>query len=123
MMQRKSGIRTALLGCLMTVTTLFAPATFAATDWTNWTSATVGGPGSAAGTLNGVAVSYSGEVIASVLNGQSGIWSPNSSFIGGTVTASPSTINDDIRLNGTFTGTNTLTFASPLVNPVFAIWS
>ena len=58
-----------------------------------------------------------------MLNGTSNIWAPNSSFIGGTVTTSPSVVSDDIRLNGTFTGTNTLTFGTPLVNPVFAIWS
>ena len=122
-MLRKFEVRTILLGCLMTVITLFAPTTFAATTWTDWTSAANGSPGSASGTLNGVAVSYSGEVGGPVINGTSNIWAPNSSFVGGTVTASPSTVNDDIRLNGSFTGTNTLTFASPLVNPVFAIWS
>jgi len=123
MMGKKFGLRTALLGCLITVTSLCATATSAATTWTDWTSATVGNPGSAAGTLNGVQVSYSGEVAGSVLNGQSNIWAPNSSFIGGTVTTSPSTVGDDIRLLGAFTGTNTLTFGTPLVNPVFAIWS
>ncbi len=50
-------------------------------------------------------------------------WAPNSSFIGGTVTTSPSIVGDDIRLRGSFTGTNTITFASPVENPVFAIWS
>ena len=123
MMRKKFGLRTALMGCLITVTSLFATATSAATTWTDWTSATVGNPGSAAGTLNGVQVTYSGEVGGSVLNGTSNIWAPNSSFIGGTVTTSPSVVSDDIRLNGTFTGTNTLTFGTPLVNPVFAIWS
>jgi len=83
----------------------------------------VGAPGSAAGTLGGVSVSYSGEVIGSVLNGTSGIWAPNSSFIGGTVTTSPSVVNDDIRLQGNFAGQQTITFSMPVVNPVFAIWS
>jgi hypothetical protein len=73
--------------------------------------------------VNGVGVTYSGQVIASVLNGSSNIWSPDSSFIGGTVTTSPSTVGDDIRLNGSFAGPQTLTFATPLVNPVIAIWS
>ena len=96
---------------------------FAATIWTDWTSATGGFPGSALGILNGVGVSYTGEVIGSVLNGSSLTWAPNSSFIGGTVTTSPSIVGDDIRLRGSFTGTNTITFASPVENPVFAIWS
>jgi len=116
-------MRAAMLGCVLSVTTLFATATFAATTWTDWTSATVGNPGSAAGTLNGVQVTYSGEVGGSVLNGTSNIWAPNTSFIGGTVTTSPSMVGDDIRLVGAFTGTNTLTFGTPLQNPVFAIWS
>ncbi len=81
----------------------------------------MGAPGSAAGTLGGVSVSYSGEVIGSVLNGTSGIWAPNSSFIGGTVTTSPSVVNDDIRLQGNFAGQQTITFSTPVVNPVFAI--
>ena len=123
MTQTRFSMRAAMLGCVLSVTTLFATATFAATTWTDWTSATVGNPGSAAGTLNGVQVTYSGEVGGSVLNGQSNIWAPNSSFIGGTVTTSPSIVGDDIRLAGAFTGTNTLTFGTPLVNPVFAIWS
>jgi len=58
-----------------------------------------------------------------VTNGMSNIWAPNTSFIGGTVTTSPSTVADDIRLNGSFAGTDTITFDSPIVNPVFAIWS
>jgi hypothetical protein len=101
--------------------------TQAATMWTDWASATNGTTaaalGSASGTLNGVGVTYSGEVIGSVTNGTSGIWSPNTSFIGGTVTASPSVVNDDIRLSGSFDGTNTITFAVPVENPLVAIWS
>jgi len=96
---------------------------YAITVWTDWTSASVGAPGSATGTLNGVAVRYSGELDAAVTNGMSNIWAPNTSFIGGTVTTSPSTVADDIRLNGSFAGTDTITFDSPIVNPVFAIWS
>ena len=95
----------------------------AATIWTDWTSATAGAPGSAAGTLNGIGVSYSGELDSAVTNGSSLIWAPNSSFVGGTSTASPSTVGDVIFLNGDFTGTSTITFDSPVTNPVFAIWS
>jgi hypothetical protein len=114
----------ALTAAAMTAMLVFAavPA-FAATIWTDWTTATGGLPGSASGTLNGVGVSYTGEVIGAVFNGTSPIWAPNSSFVGGTVTTSPSIVGDDIRLRGAFTGTNTITFASPVENPVFAIWS
>lgn len=95
----------------------------AATSWTDWTGATAGAPGSASGVVAGVGVTYSGELDAFVVNGTSPIWLPNSSFIGGTSTASPSIVGDDLRLNGSFTGTNTITFASLVENPVFAIWS
>jgi hypothetical protein len=101
---------------------LFAAPSEAQTTWTNWTAATNGTPGSAIGTVGGVGVTYSGELIANVTNGSSTIWSPNSSFIGGTVTASPSVVGDDLRLAGA-PGTNTITFASPVENPLFAIWS
>jgi hypothetical protein len=102
-----------------------SPALQAATIWTNWTSDTLGTPGSASGSLSGITVSYSGEVNGNtVINGTSTDWSnPASSFIGGTVTTSPSTVGDIITENGTFAGTNTLTFASAIVDPVFAIWS
>jgi len=103
---------------------LFATPAPAVTVWTNWTSFTLGSNGgeSAAGSVGGVGVSYSGELDNAVINGTSNIWAPNSSFIGGTVTTSPSTVNDDLP-NGTSTRVNALTFATPLENPVFAIWS
>lgn len=113
----------ALIGAVMCAVSLTAAPAFAVTTWTDWTSSTAGAPGSAAGSLGGVAVSYSGELDSAVINGTSPIWAPNTSFTGGTVTASPSTVGDAIFLNGSFTGTNTITFASPVVNPVFAIWS
>jgi hypothetical protein len=93
------------------------------TTWTDWTTASNGAPGSASGTLTGITVSYSGELDDFRISANSGIWAPNSSFVGGTSTASPSTVNDDLRLNGSFTGTNTITFGSPITNPLIAIWS
>ncbi len=101
----------------------FASPAFPATVWTDWTALTAGAPG-ATGTLNGAAVTYAGEAINSVINGAATNWSPNSSFIGGTVTTSPSTIGDIIGLSGPpGGGTGTITFASPIIDPVFAIWS
>jgi flagellar hook protein FlgE len=47
------------------------PTLRADTVWTNWASATVGAPGMATGSLNGVTVSYKGEVIGAVTNGSS----------------------------------------------------
>jgi hypothetical protein len=58
-----------------------------------------------------------------VINGTSNIWAPASSYIGGTSTTSPSDEGDDLRLNGSFTGTSTITFASAVTDPLIAIWS
>jgi len=78
----------------------------AVTIWTDWASASLGpsGGGSGSGVVSGVGVTYSGELDGFVINGTSGIWAPASTFIGGTSTTSPSTVGDDLRLNGTFTG-------------------
>lgn len=107
------------------LTTAVAVPAGAATVWTDWTSATTGAPGSAAGTLDGVSVSYAGEVLSNrVINGSfATAWAPSTSFVGGTVTTSPASVGDIITLAGAFTGTNTLSFSSPVTNPVFAIWS
>ena len=112
-------------GALLAVLCFFVVPVEATTIWTDWTSLAggVNGGGSGTGSVGGVGVSYSGELDGGVTNGTSGIWGPNSSFTGGTVTASPSTVNDDLRLNGSSTGTNTITFDSPVENPLFAIWS
>lgn len=128
-MRRKRVLMTlALVGGLLSLV-IFLPAPASATSWTDWTTATVGSPGSAAGTVDGVSVSYSGEVITggccggTTVNGTSAIWNPASSFTGGTVTTSPNAVGDAIALDGSFTGTNTITFGTSVVNPVFAIWS
>ena len=95
----------------------------AQTVWVDWSSSTIGAPGSAAGAVSGVGVSYSGELDAAVTNGSGNIWSPASTWIGGASTSSPNTVADYIRLNGDFRGTNTVTFSSPLNSPLFAIYS
>lgn len=97
---------------------------YAATFWTNWTSASIATSGYAAsGTVSGMLVAYYGELDGSVINGTSNIWAPDSSFIGGTSTASPSTVGDDIRLDGSVSGTNTIYFETGVLDPVIAIWS
>jgi hypothetical protein len=125
MMRKRIPPICALMGSLMAALFLFAAPAQAITMWTNWTSFTAGtlGGGSATGSVGGVGVSYSGELNNAVINGSSLSWAPNSSFTGGTVTVSPSVVGDDLRLDGSFTGTNTITFASSVENPVFAIWS
>jgi len=128
-LEKKKVTNVALTGALIVGACLsgIAPAS-AGTVWTDWSGATAGSPGSAAGILNGVSVSFSGQVLASTIFTNSFLgWAPESSFTGGTVTTSPgtSTIGGDIITQDgiDFTGVNTLTFASPVVDPVFAIWS
>ena len=92
--------------------------------WTNWTLGTAGNPGSASGTIaGGVTVTYSGQTSGLTTTPS---WTPTSTFSGGTVgNAPPSTAS--IALEGTAAGAvpimETITFSSPVVDPVFAIWS
>ncbi len=112
----------AMLGVAIAASMAACPSA-SATQWTDWTSFSAGAPGSAVGTLDGVAVNFDGQVLSnSVVSGLAGNWQPDSSFIGGTSTTSPSTVGDIITQSG-FTGTNTLTFATPVVDPLLAIWS
>jgi hypothetical protein len=109
--------------CLVTMLAVSPSSGEAATVWTDWTTASNGGPGSAGGTAGGVGVSYSGELDGFVTSGGSNIWNPESSFVGGTVTDSPDAVGDELRLIGNSGLTNTITFSTPVTNPVFAIWS
>jgi hypothetical protein len=106
----------------------FAAQGFAApvTTWTTWTSSSSGSPsgGSASGTMGGVTVSYSGE-LQTLMNGYPS-YAPSSSYIGGVVHSVPSGSADQIiQLFGGATSppTDTVTFSSPVTDPVFAIWS
>ena len=120
---RKSRVLVSALSVFFLALSLGTSSASASTIWTNWTGAQTGTPGSATGTVSGISVTYAGQLTGFAITSNSGIWSPNSSFIGGTVDTSPSVVNDDLRTTGTFTGTNTITFGSPVTNPVFAIWS
>jgi hypothetical protein len=119
-------LRSLLSFIVILLSILVAAPVSAGTIWIDWTkdSATIGNPGSALGTLNGVAVTYKGEILDFAPVGTvKNYWAPDSSFIGGTVTTSPSTVGGFIALQGTYTGINKITFDSPIVNPVLAIWS
>jgi hypothetical protein len=127
MIRKRSLPTVSLLGSLAGALMLCVPPAHAATIWTDWTSATNGSSsGSAFGTVGGVGVSYSGQLNGFVINGTSTVWLPSSSFIGGTVTTSPSVMGDELRLIGspnTSPITDTITFSSPVDNPLIAIWS
>lgn len=118
-MRRRSSI---LIQVIALSLALASPAA-AATIWTDWTQAAAGHPGSATGTLDGITVTYSGDLHGAVTNGTSNIWLPSTTFVGGTIDTSPDVVGDDLRLVGDVTTTNTITFSDPVTNPVFAIWS
>jgi hypothetical protein len=120
--RRRPAMSTRILGFVF-MGLLMSSAADAVTTWTDWTGGTVGAPGVASGSVGGIAVTYQGELDSGVLNGTSNIWNPSTSFVGGTVTASPDVVGDDLRLNGSYTGVNTINFASPVVDPLIAIWS
>jgi hypothetical protein len=91
-------------------------------DWTNWASGTPGTPGSASGaTTGGVGVTYTGDILQLVADYPS--WTPNASYVGGTVGNAPPQDGGIIKLQGGNGDINTLTFSQALVDPVIAIWS
>jgi len=89
-------------------------------SWTSWTSS---GTGTAEGAMSllGVTVSYSGEMLG--LDSNSPSWQPESTYSGGTVDNAPPQSGGRIWLDGGTSTVDTITFSTPVVNPVMAIWS
>ena len=117
------------LSVLTLLTIAFTTPLFAGIAWTDWTSATRydvspwSGPGTATGTLNGVSVSYAGDIhYGTNVGGTFQYWLPDTTYIGGSVDTSPNSVKDIIGLAGGNTNINTVNFGSPIINPVFAIW-
>ena len=109
-----------LLGVVAT-----APASAATINWTQWTSFTVGYPGSAGGTIGSLNVAFSGDVFDPSTTGYPS-WGPLTTFSGGTVGNPPPASGGIIAQtggNGASAITNTITFSSAVTNPVIAIWS
>jgi hypothetical protein len=105
-----------LAACAFSVPALAHADTIA---WANWSSAISGTPGSATGSIGGISVTYSGQTsgLTSVPS-----WTPASSFTGGLVGNGPPNASS-IQIEGGSTITETITFSSMIVDPVFAIWS
>ena len=92
--------------------------------WAAWSSVYTAGStgGKATATIGSDAVTYSGEVI-SVFPPSFPSWGPATTFSGGTV-GNPPPSGGGVQLRGgAATSTDTLTFATPVVNPVMAIIS
>ena len=92
--------------------------------WTDWTSVVAGNPGSATGTIAlspAITVSYAGQTNGRLTNYPS--WTPVSTFSGGSVSNAPPASDNSIQLVGGTSATNTITFSSPVTDPIMAIWS
>ncbi len=96
--------------------------------WANWTSATAGNPGSAAGTItvsgsSPISITYNGEIFFAQTNGVgTDFYIPPNPYTSATVPNAPPD-SDIIALIGGNNTVNTLTFSEPVVNPVIAIVS
>ena len=106
-----------LLATALAITVAFVSTAQAEVTWTTWTSGVTGATnGSATGTMGGVAVSYSGEM--ECLNCYASDWSPASTW----ANKSPPD-NSGIQLIGDQGATDTITFSTPVTNPIMAIVS
>lgn len=107
-----------VFGVFLTVT---PPASAGTITWTTWSSATTGNPGAAMGAIGTVDVTYSGNLTRFYTNYPS--WNPASTYMGGAVGNAPSPDNIIGLTGGPSTGTATIMFSVPVVDPVMAIWS
>jgi PEP-CTERM motif len=126
------GTKLRTLGRAVVALALFAGAQHASAVtiyWADWTQAFQGettGTASATITVPGdtVTVSYTGQVTGNTnVAGTYPSWGPASTFSGGTVGNPPDFLDIIALTGGTSTGTNTITFSTPVVNPVMAFWS
>ncbi|OAI18771.1 hypothetical protein A1359_04170 [Methylomonas lenta] len=93
----------------------------AATVWTNWESATLGTNGTAIGSLGNVSITYNGQLLNNTnISGNSTLWNPLTTYIGGSVDASPAVVGDILTLNQS---PGIITFSSTVTNPLIAFWS
>jgi hypothetical protein len=100
-------------------------------SWTDWTAATPGAAGTATGTiklpdLSTIGVNYNGEVAAgnrTVIDNSFPSWLPASTFSDGTIVSNNPPRGDLVALRGGTQNVNTITFATPITDPVMAFWS
>jgi len=104
---------------------LAASASQAATiDWVAWSNGYTAGltTGVATATSSNANVTYTGDVSSVDANYPS--WTPTSSYVGGNVGNAPPQSGGIVHMTGgAGTGTNTITFSTPVVDPVIALWS
>ena len=95
-----------------------AGAQAATITWNQWNSNTAT---TVDGTMGSVAVTFTGDLSGGYYTGYPS-WGPATTWADGSVIANgPS--GGIVRLFGGNTTTNTVTFSTPVIDPVFAIWS
>ena len=109
-----------IIAALMAAPTI-APAS--TVDWATWSNVVTGATaGSATGTTADTTFTYTGELQQFIAGYPS--YTPTATFSGGTVANPPPMANGIIRIiGGGAVPTDTITFATSVTNPVFAIWS
>lgn len=88
--------------------------------WTDWTNATPGNRGYAAGTMGSLTVGYAGELWGAQTSGGTNYWSPTTSYLSSAVSNAPPA-SDILQLGGGPGVTDTVTFSLPVTNPLMAI--
>ena len=111
------------LSCLAMISVASGVASAGPITWVDWTAA-VAPAGSAAGTLPGVVVTYSGEVSGNTQTaGGTNYWAIDAPYLSATVDNAPPCCDIITLIGGANAGTSTLTFSTPLLNPIMAIVS
>lgn len=110
------------LGCSVMMAT---PSYAVPYSWTDWTAAINGIGGNATGTVDGVVVTFSGDLAPDAqISGGTDFWASNSStYTSAEVDNGPSPNSDVIRLTGGPDINFELNFSVPVLNPVLAILS
>jgi|SRR3972149_5640229 len=108
-----------VIGLLWVQPTLAVPV-----NWTDWTSATTGAPGSATGTIGAITVNYTGDVTFAQTGSGTNYWTEYSPepYTGNATVDNAPTAAEMVALS--LSGiTNTLTFSQQVTNPIMAIVS
>ena len=106
--------------CLLLCFLLIVPAALAGTvTWADWNTA---GSNSVTDTLGGVGMTYSGAYFfAQVNNAGIDYWNPQAPNLRATVSSAPDSQSVDIIAIGTGGQGETITFWSPVTNPIPAV--
>ena len=101
----------------------YQPAFASTIDWTDWTSYTTGLYGTASGNIDGVTVTYNGDVTFAQTGTGTNYWTEGTPapYTGNAVVDTAPTAAEMVAMS--LVSTNTVTFSQALLNPVMAIGS